>query len=221
MSGFRVDIGGGCVDVVGAAGGVSVGRVVAGGGQGVAGRLGRAGSGAGRSGVDDGVVGALAPGGRGDWAVGAVRWAPDDRDGDLCAVDGSEGSVSVGVSGAGRGGVGLDSSAPVLPDLAMRAGARRVDGPQAHAADRLRDGERVDAHADRDGGAGEAVCAAGGQDRFDGDRGRREVPDRRGSRRARGQGARARGPQAGRASQGVQAAGAGSVAVDGPASCGR
>ena len=53
------------------------------------------------------------------------------------------------------------------------------------------------------------------QDRFDGDRGGREVPDRRGSGGARGQGARAGRPQAREAGRGAEAAGAGSLAVDG------
>ena len=34
------------------------------------------------------------------------------------AVDGAQAALPVGVSDAGGGGVGLDSSAPVLPDLA-------------------------------------------------------------------------------------------------------
>src|SRR4051794_33390604 len=50
--------------------------------------------------------------------------------------DGAQAALSVGVSGAGGGGVGLDPSAPLLPDLAVRAGARRVDDPQADAAAR-------------------------------------------------------------------------------------
>ena len=49
-----------------------------------------------RSGVDDGVAGALAPGGRGYRTGGVDRWATDDRDGDLCQVDGAQGQVSVG-----------------------------------------------------------------------------------------------------------------------------
>ena len=64
--------------------------------------------------------------------------------------------------------------------------------------------------------AGEAVSAAGGQDRLDGRGGGRALPDRRGSRLARGEGARARGQEARRAGEGAQGAGAGPVAVDGP-----
>ena len=44
-------------------------------------------------------------GGRGS-AGGADGWAPDDRGGDLCPDDGAQAALSVGVSDAGRGGVG-------------------------------------------------------------------------------------------------------------------
>jgi hypothetical protein len=37
----------------------------------------------------------------------------------------------LGVPDVGSGGVGLDSSAAVLPDRIERAGAGRIDGPQA------------------------------------------------------------------------------------------
>ena len=57
-----------------------------------------------------------------------------------------------------------------------------------------------------EGDAGEAVPAAGGADRLDGDRGRREVPDRRGSGVARGAGARPGGPQARAAGRGEDSA---------------
>ena len=55
-----------------------------------------------------------------------------------------EGQVSVGIPGAGRGGVGLDPPAALLSDLAGRAGAGRVDGPQVDPADRRGDGGGVD-----------------------------------------------------------------------------
>ena len=61
----------------------------------------------------------------------------------------------------------------------------------------------------------QAVPAAGGEDRFDGDRGGREVPDRLGPGGARREGARAGRPQAREAGEGAEAAGAGSLAVDG------
>ena len=57
---------------------------------------------------------------------------------------------------------------------------------------------------DREGDAGEAVPAAGGADRLDGDRGRRALPDRRGAGGARGAGARAGGPQAREAGRGAK-----------------
>ena len=65
-----------------------MGRDVADRGPGVAGRSGGVGSGVGRSGVDDGAVGAVASGGGGDRPVGVDRWSADDRDGDVCQVDG-------------------------------------------------------------------------------------------------------------------------------------
>ena len=95
------------------------------------------------------------------------------------------------------------------------AGAGRVDGAEADPAGRGGDGERADACVDRGGDSLEAVPAAGGQDRLDGDRGGRALPDRRGPRLARGEGARARGPQAGGLVKETTAAGAGSLAAMG------
>ena len=60
----------------------------------------------------------------------------------LRPVDGAQAALPVGVPDVGGGGVGLDSSAAVLPDLADRAGAGRVDGAQADPADRRGDGRR-------------------------------------------------------------------------------
>jgi IS5 family transposase len=68
------------------------------------------------------------------------------------------------------------SSAAVLSDLAERAGAGRVDGPQADAAVGRGDGVGDDAVADRHGDTGEALPAAGGADRLDGDRGGHQHP---------------------------------------------
>jgi hypothetical protein len=220
VSGFRVDEGISDADVVGGADRVSVGRGVAGGGSGVAGGSRGPGPGVVRSGAVDGVPGMLAAGGRGDGPVGDQGWSSDDRDGDVCAVDGPQDPVSVGVSVAGGGGVGLDSSAAVLSDQPVGAGAGRVDGPEADAADRRGDGERVDAHAGGIGGPGEAVSPAGGPGRFDGDRGRREVSDRRRPGVARRPGARAGGPEARCVGRGAQAAGAGPIAVDGSQAAG-
>jgi len=89
--------------------------------------------------------------------------------------------------------------------------AGRVDGRQADAADRGRDGERADAVSDRGGDEVQAVLSAGGPDRFDGDRGRREVSDRRESGGGRGRGSRARGSQARPVDRRAQAAGAGGL----------
>ena len=76
---------------------------------------------------------------------------------------------------------------------------RRVDGPQAHQADRRRDGQRHDAGADRSGRARAALQGADGQDPYDGDRGRQQASDRRGAGRAwrqvAGAGGVASGPQ--------------------------
>ena len=65
------------------------------------------------------------------------------------------------------------------------------------------------------GDAGEAVSAAGGPDRLDGDRGGCEVPDRRGAGVERGDGVGAGGSQAREADQGEEGAGPGSLAGDG------
>ena len=188
-----------------------MGRGIADRGAGAAGGSGGAGRAVGRSGDAWADRGAVSPRGDRGAAGGVDRWASDDRDGDVCQVDGAQAALSVGVSVVGGGGVGLDSSAAVLQDLAVGAGAGRVDGPQAHPADRAGDGERDDARVDRCGDSLQAVPAAGGQDRFDGDRGGRALPDRRGFGGARREGARAGRPQAREAGQGAEAAGAGSL----------
>ena len=126
----------------------------------------------------------------------------------------------VGVQDASGGGVGFDSLAPLLPDLAERAGAGRVDGPQAHQAVGVRDGVGADADADRGSEAGEAVQAPGGADRLDRDRGGRQVPDRRWTRFERGQVAGAGRPKALRVGQGSTGSGAGSVPLDGAEAAG-
>src|ERR1035441_4307883 len=68
-----------------------------------------------------------------------------------------QGALPVGVSDVGGGGIGLDSPAAVLSDLAVRAGGGRVDGAQADQADRCGDGVRAHARVDREGLPGEAV----------------------------------------------------------------
>jgi hypothetical protein len=69
------------------------------------------------------------PGGRRGAAVGADRWAADDRDGHLCSADGAQAAPSLEVSDAGGGGVGLDPSARpgrrIEPAPPWRADGRR------------------------------------------------------------------------------------------------
>jgi len=144
-------------------------------------------------------------------AGGVVRGPADDRDGDLCPVDGAQGAVSVGESDVGGGGVGLDSSAPVLSDFAVRAGARRVHGAQADQADRPETVSELSRALIVQATREKRFRAAGDEDRLDGDQGRCEVSDRCGAGLGRGQDARARGPQARQAGQGEPAAGAGSM----------
>src|ERR1019366_7327377 len=213
MSGFLVE-GGRYVDVVCGAGGVLVGRGVAGRGQGVAAGSGGAGFVAVGSSVAWADRGAFSPGGVGVGSGGVERWSSDDRDGELHSIDGAQDALSVGVSDACGGGLGLDSLAAVLSDLVERAGAGRVDGPQADQAAGLRDGERGNAHVDRKRDALQALSSSCGADRLDGDRGGCEVSDRCRVGRAWGQGAGTGGPQAGAADRREQTAGAGSLAGD-------
>ena len=83
------------------------------------------------------------------------------------------------------------------------------------------DGVRDDARVDREGDAGEAVQAAGGEDRFDGDRGRCEVPDRFGSGVRWCQGAGPGGSQAREADRREDERGCGIARGRWVASCGR
>ena len=82
--------------------------------------------------------------------------------------------------------------------------------------DRRADRQRHHARADRGSGPRAALSGAGGQDRLDGDRGRHQVPDRRGPGIARRPLAGAGGPQAGRPAEGQHDAGARPHAFDGP-----
>src|ERR1700733_9550597 len=118
---------GGCdAEAFGRAGGEFVGRVVAGG----------AAAAAGGSGGDRCVAG-----GRG--VVGADRdalgggsggaGAPDDPDAELCAVDGGQAPLRLGLRDVDEGGLGLAASAAVLLDPARGRGAGRVDGSEADA----------------------------------------------------------------------------------------
>ena len=186
-----------------------MGRVVAARGEGVARGSGGVGCAAVRSGVVVAAGGALAARVPGDGPAGDRSGSSDDRARDVRQVDGAQAALSVGVPVVGGGGVGLDSSAQVLPDLALRAGAGRVDGPQADPADRRGDGVGDNTCVDRGGLQGEAVSAAGGEDRLDRDRGGCQVSDRRGVGVERGPGVGARGPQASQVDQAEEGAVAG------------
>jgi hypothetical protein len=206
----------GHVAVGGRAGGDVVGRGAADRGAPAAGGSGRAGRVAVRSGADGAVRQALGTRSSRVGRVGRRSRASDARDRDLCAADGAQAAPWLGVPDAGGGGFGLDSLAAVLSDRAKRAGSRRVDGSKAHSADRTRDGQRRDARADLRGGPREALPGACGASRLDGDRGRRQVPDRCGPGRAGRQGARAGGPQARREDRRDEDAGARPLTGDGP-----
>jgi hypothetical protein len=197
-----------------------VGRRVAGRGEGVARRSSGVGCAVGRPRVAVAARGALARRVPGDRPAGVDRGTADDRARDVRAVDGAQAAVSVGLPDLGGGGVGLDPSAQVLPDLVVRSGAGRVDGAQADAADRPGDGRGDDTRANREGDAGEAVPPARGADRLDGDRGRCEVSDGCGIGLERRQGAGPGGPQARQPDRREGAAGAGSFTGDGSQAAG-
>ncbi len=187
------------------AGGVLVGRGVAGRGAGAA----RGSRSSGWGAVGSAVAGAD----RGCMGAGrAGSWAPVDLDGDLRAVDGDQAAHWLGLRDAGAGGLRLAASAAVLSDRDRSACAGRVDGPQARppAGRRGRAGDHQG--GDREGPARDAFPCAGGEDRLDGRGGRHPLPVRRDARLARRQGARARGPQAHGDDQGQHDAGQGSFA---------
>src|SRR5215210_712728 len=100
----------------GRAGGDVVGRGAAGRGPAAARGSGGAGRGAVRSGAAGADHGALAPRGSADGAGGAERWASDDRDRDLRAVDGAQAPLWLGLSDTDGRGLRFDSSAALLPD---------------------------------------------------------------------------------------------------------
>jgi hypothetical protein len=158
VNGFLVDLGRMCADAFGGAAGVLVGRGAPDRGAGAAGGSRGAGPAAGRPGDVGANRGALAVGVRADRPARDRSGASDDRDGDIHQVDGAQSQVSVGVPGAGGGGVGLDSSATVLSNQPGGAGARRVDGPEAHPAAGGGDGERDHARVDRGGNAVGGLC---------------------------------------------------------------
>src|ERR671923_1011018 len=124
VGGFLVDQGGACADARGFAGGVAVGRVVAGRGAGVAGGPGPAGRAAARPGAAVADRAPLAAGGGGGGPLGDGSWAAVDSDGDLCAVDGGQAAHGLGLRDAGAGGVGLAAPAALLPDPAGARGCR-------------------------------------------------------------------------------------------------
>src|SRR5215207_8553169 len=62
-------------------------------------------------------------------AAGADQgaWAADAPDAELCAADGAQAPLRLGLRDAGAGGVRLAAPAPLLPDPAARGGTGRVD----------------------------------------------------------------------------------------------
>ena len=115
------------------------------------------------------------------WPVGGCfSWAPDNLDGELCAVDGGQGTHGLGLRDACAGGIGLAASAPVLFDRAGRARAARVDGAQAHAPAGRGGRGGADALRDREGAARDALQSEGCEDRLDGGGGRCALSQRRG-----------------------------------------
>src|SRR5919109_1537398 len=105
-----------CVDAVVGAGGDLVGRGAAGGRARAAGGSCRAGPAAVGFAVARADRRALAARAGRDEAVGDRGRAADDRDGDVRAVDGAQGPSWLGIPDAGRGGLGFDSPAALLPD---------------------------------------------------------------------------------------------------------
>ena len=91
--------------------------------------------------------------------LGGGSWPADDRDGELCAVDGGQAALGLGLRDAGARGLGLAASAALLPDRARRAGAGRVDDAQARPPARSRDGRGADPRGDRQGAAGSGGSA--------------------------------------------------------------
>ena len=192
-----------------------MGRHLADRGEGVARGSGGVGCAVGRSG---GVVadrGAFPSRGARGPAGGPDGWAPDDRDGDVSPDDGAQAALPVGVPVVGLRGVGLDSPAAVLSDQSVGAGAGRVHDPEVDAAVRAGDGVGDHSRDDRGGGPGEAVSAAGGADRLDGDRGRHQASDRRRAGIGRCPGAGPGGSQAGAADRREEDTGQGPFAGDG------
>ena len=197
-----------------------MGRAFAGGGAGAARRSGPAGRAlvrSGAAGTDRDPVGARASGGQQVLGSGAAVAG----DGDLRAIDGAQAPLRVGVRDVDARGVGLDPSAALLSAGTHRAGARRVDGAQAHAPARGGGGAPAHPGADPESQAGEAVSSARGADRFDCGGGRHSVSDRFGAGGRRGQGAGAGGAQAGGQDRREAHRGAGIARARRGAGCGR
>ena len=210
-----IDLEGARVDDSGVRDGVVVGRDPAGGGESPAGRsrpLGRAAVRSWAVGADRDAVGAAADRDRLLLRAGAS----DDRDGDVCAVDGGQAPLGMGVRDVDAGGVGLVASAEVLPDRDDRPGAGRVDRAQADPPAGRGGDARDHTRTDSEGQTGEAVPAAGRADRLDRDRGRRAVADRCGPRRGWRACACPGGTEARDAGRREADSGQGSLAGDGP-----
>ena len=164
----------------------------------LAGRSRGAGWGVGGSGVDDGAVGAVASGGRGDRSGGVDRWPADDRDGDLRPVDGAQAAVRWGY----RTLVAEVSDSIHLRRFCRIALSERVPDESTVRKLTRRIGAETVSELTRalivPSDTREAVSAASGSDRLDGDRGRRaatrptRISLRTGSARSHGRGASSR-----------------------------
>jgi hypothetical protein len=180
MSGFWIDLEGACADDVADGRGVVVGRDPACGCEGAARRSGGVGQAAHRSGAAGANPGAVGAAASRRWLpVGAG--APDNPDGDLREVDDRQTPLRLGVRDVDARGLGLDPSAAVLPAGADRAGAGRVDGPQAHTPVGCGSRARDHARGDSESQTREAVSPAGSTDRLDRRGGRCATRPTRGS----------------------------------------
>lgn len=196
MCTLQVTRGGLDAEALCAAGSDVVGPAVADRGRRAARRFGRDRCAAGRSGAGCPDRGALAAGGGGAWVLDGGGRPSDDRDADLCASDDSQAALALGLRDALPRGVRLDPPAALLPNPVGRTAAGRVDDPQADPSLGRPDGDRVVPRGDRRGGDRAALRASRGEDRLDGGRGRRALPDRRGPGGRGGRAAGTRGRQA-------------------------
>jgi hypothetical protein len=176
------------------AGRVPVRRGLAGGGTRIARGAGSPRRVAGRPGALGADREALAGRGRAAGSILNRPRAAEHPDVHLRAADGDQAAQRLGLRDAGQGGIGLPSPAPLLPDRDHRAGARGVDGTQAHPASRSRDGYGADPGADRQGGARAPLPGGRCPDRLNRGGGRRPLPLRRDALPAGSQSAGATGP---------------------------